>query len=90
MLTSLQGIYRNGKIELERPPRNIREETPVIITFISSGSVDLRSRGISRAQAKSLRAQLASFAEEWESPEMNAYDNKEIDEALRHTLSLQA
>lgn len=75
MLTSLRGIYRNGRIVLHRPPTNIREETPVIVTFIEPGAVDLRERGISKVQAKSIRAQLASFAEEWESPEMSVYDN---------------
>ena len=48
--------------------------TPVIVTFLSSDSVDLQERGIDRAQAVGLRAQLATFAEDWESPEMNVYD----------------
>ncbi|MCX5901540.1 MAG: hypothetical protein NTX06_12575 [Proteobacteria bacterium] len=75
MLTSVQGIYRKGKIELTRKPKNIRDETTVIVTFLDSGAVDLRKRGISKAQAKILRAQLATFAEDWDSPEMSAYDN---------------
>jgi hypothetical protein len=37
--------------------------------------MDLRERGISKAQAKTLRSQLSTFAEDWESPEMSAYDN---------------
>jgi hypothetical protein len=77
MLTSLRGVYRNGRIVFHRPPKNIREETPVIVTFIESSTVDLRERGVSKKQAKSIRAQLAPFAEEWESPEMSAYDNYE-------------
>ena len=39
------------------------------------GSIDLRKRGIDEAQAAEMRARLASFAEDWESPEMNVYDN---------------
>jgi hypothetical protein len=82
MLTSIQGIYRKGKVELIRKPKNISDETSVIVTFLDSGSVDLRKRGINKAQAKTLRAQLATFAEDWDSPEMNAYDN--YDDAKSH------
>jgi len=45
------------------------------VTFLDSGAVDLRKRGIGKAQAKTLRAQLATFTEDWDSPEMSAYDN---------------
>ena len=75
MLTSLHGVYRKGKIEIEKPPRNIQDETPVIVTFLTGGGVDLRERGVDKKQAKLLRAQLVSFAEDWESPEMSSYDN---------------
>jgi hypothetical protein len=75
MLTSVQGVYRKGKIELTQKPRNVSDETRVIVTFLDSGTMDLRKRGISKAQAKTLRAQLSTFAEDWESPEMSAYDN---------------
>ncbi len=75
MLTSVQGVYRKGKIELEQKPIDFRDETRVIVTFLDSGAIDLRKRGISKAQAKTLRAQLESFAEDWDSPEMSAYDD---------------
>jgi hypothetical protein len=83
MLTSVQGVYRKGKIELTQKPRNVSDETRVIVTFLDSGTMDLRKRGISKAQAKTLRAQLSTFAEDWESPEMSAYDN--YDTAKSHT-----
>lgn len=75
MLTSLHGVYRKGKIEIEKPPRNIQDETPVIVTFLTESSIDLRERGIDKKKAKLLRAQLAPFAQDWESPEMSDYDN---------------
>ena len=75
MLTSVQGVYRKGKIELTQKPKNVSDETRVIVTFLDSGTMDLRERGISNAQAKTLRSQLSTFAEDWESPEMSAYDN---------------
>ena len=75
MLTSVQGVYRKGKIELEQKPENVSDETRVIVTFLDSDAVELRKRGISKAQAKTLRAQLEPFAEDWDSPEMSDYDN---------------
>jgi DNA-binding NarL/FixJ family response regulator len=36
--------------------------------------VDLRSRGVSEAQADDLRARLRTFAEDWERPEASIYD----------------
>jgi len=75
MLTSVQGIYRKGKVQLTQKPENISDETIVIVTFLDSNSVDLRKRGINKAQAMKLRIQLATFVEDWDSPEMSAYDN---------------
>lgn len=75
MLVSIRGVYRDGKIELVEQPENIPDETVVIVTFLEHGMVDLRERGIDQAKAADLRAQLASFAEDWDSPEMSVYDN---------------
>jgi len=83
MLTSMQGVYRKGRIVLQNNPANIPDDTPVIVTFLESGTVDLRARGITKRQAQSLRAQLAAFSEEWESPEMSAYDD--YDTAIART-----
>jgi hypothetical protein len=77
MLTTLQGVYRKGKIVLNDNPSNIPDETPVIVTFLGGERIDLRARGISEEQASELRSQLATFAEEWDSPEMSIYDNYE-------------
>lgn len=75
MLTTIEGVYRDGKIEFSQIPHNVYDGAPVIVTFLSPDSVNLQERGIDRAQAAGLRAQLATFAEDWESPEMNVYDN---------------
>ena len=75
MLTSLHGVYRKGKIEIEKPPKGIQDETPVIVTFLTKNETDLRERGIDKKQAKLLRAQLATFSEDWDDPEMSNYDN---------------
>ncbi|WKZ46303.1 MAG: hypothetical protein QY306_10845 [Anaerolineales bacterium] len=77
MLTTLQGVYRKGKIVLSNDPANIPDETPVIVTFLGAEGIDLRARGMSEEEASELRTQLAAFAEEWDSPEMSIYDNYE-------------
>jgi len=48
----------------------------VIVTFAPSPTtvVDLAARGVSAEQAADLRSRLAAFAEDWQRPEMDAYD----------------
>ena len=75
MPRKVDGVYRNGKIELLEPLEGVAEETPVVVTFLDSGGIDLRTLGIDEAQAADMRARLASFAEEWDSPEMDIYDD---------------
>lgn len=75
MLTTVEGVYRDGKIELVEQPPNVHNETRVIVTFLESGQVDLASRGIDQAQAAELRARLSTFAEEWDSTDMDIDDN---------------
>ena len=69
MQATIEGIYRRGKV----------------ITFLPPGTIDLRARGIDEAQAAEMRARLASFAEDWESPEMDIYDNYDEEKAKLQT-----
>ena len=74
MLQTIEGIYRDGKVELLETPKGV-EEARVIVTFLPTrGVVDLRERGIDQEQAANLRARLQAFREDWERPEMEAYD----------------
>lgn len=75
MFKSVEGIYRKGKIELADIPTDVRDEIPVIVTFLESRAIDLRARGIDQGQAADLRAHLAAFAEDWDSPEMDVYND---------------
>jgi len=70
---SIEGIYKHGRIELLETPEDV-EEARVIVTFVPEGSVDLAQRGLDESEAANLRARLATFAEDWERPEMGAYD----------------
>ena len=74
MMKAIRGVYRNGKVELREKPEGF-EGAPVIVTFLSEAKdVDLEARGIDETQAADLRARLSSFAEDWNLPEMQAYD----------------
>ncbi|MDM9583396.1 hypothetical protein [Nostoc sp. GT001] len=75
MLNNIEGIYRNGRVELTEQPTDIDEGTRVIVTFVRSNEIDLASQGINKAQAEILRSHLATFADDWDSPEMSIYDN---------------
>ncbi|MCY7335118.1 MAG: hypothetical protein LH613_02720 [Chamaesiphon sp.] len=74
MLTTIESVYRDGRIELKSLPNNIAEEAKVIVTFIDA-DVDLTAHRIDRSQAETLRNNLATFADDWNSPEMSIYDN---------------
>ena len=75
MLKSVEGIYRQGKIELVEPPADVRYETRVSVTFLGSSHVDMQTRGIGPEQAGELRDRLKVFTEDWDSPEMDIYDD---------------
>ena len=74
MVKSVEGIYRNGKVELVEPLAEA-EGSRVIVTWIHPAEpVELRERGIGESQSAYLRRRLAPFAEDWDLPEMAAYD----------------
>lgn len=75
MLKSVEGVYRDGRIELGELPSDVRDQTRVIVTFLESSPLSLQARGINEAQAADLRAQLYTFGEDWDSPEMDIYDD---------------
>lgn len=83
MLTSVEGVYRNGRVELIENPNNVPEGTWVIVTFVRAGEINLEALGIDREQAKVLRASLSAFAEDWDSPEMSIYDDYDAAKANR-------
>jgi hypothetical protein len=70
---SIEGIYKHGRVELLETHEGV-DEARVIVTFVPEGSVDLAERGLNESDAANLRARLATFAEDWERPEMGAYD----------------
>lgn len=71
----IEGVYRNGKVELAGLPADVHDETPVIVTFLEAADINLRERGIDETQAAELRTRPETFAEEWDSEEMSLYDD---------------
>ncbi len=91
MLQAIEGIYRNGKIELLEEP-TAAEGMRVIVTFLDSPaepvvtsdlSVDLEDRGVGIEQPSDLRSRLQTFAEDWDSPEMDVYDELQLTPSAR-------
>ncbi|MGA2183258.1 MAG: hypothetical protein ABSH47_09530 [Bryobacteraceae bacterium] len=74
MMKSVEGIYRDGRVELLEPLEGA-DGARVIVTLVhSSEPVDLRERGLDESQAADLRHRLSRFAEDWDRPEMSVYD----------------
>ena len=64
MLTMVEGICRDGRIELENLPNNVAIEAKVMVIFADANDVDLAAHGISKSQAEALRNSLATFADD--------------------------
>jgi hypothetical protein len=74
MLKSVEGIFRNGKVELLEPAPSDGEGR-VLVTFLENGGpVKLSDRGIDQKQAADLRRRLGTIAQDWDRPEMDVYD----------------
>ncbi|MEN6332925.1 MAG: hypothetical protein ABFE01_01620, partial [Phycisphaerales bacterium] len=74
MPKSVEGVYRNGKVELTGLPADVHDDTPVIVTFLETADIDLRERGIDETQAAERRGRLETVAEEWDREERAVYD----------------
>jgi hypothetical protein len=74
MATMLEGVYRNGKIDLAQLPDEA-EGSRVLVTWVRGPeAVELANHGIGSEQAADLRHRLSAFAEDWDRPEMSVYD----------------
>lgn len=74
-MQTIEGVYRNGKIELVEQPADIQNNTRVLITFLSPRLVELADHSIDSGQAADLRTRLQTFAADWEQPDMDVYDD---------------
>ena len=52
MLTRVEGIYCNGRVELVESPNNVLEGTRVIVTFVPSNTIDLAYKELTKHKLK--------------------------------------
>ncbi len=74
MVQSVQGVFRDGRVELLEPSP-VSTETRVIVTFLPDRkAISLAEHGIMPEEAAQARVRLACFEEDWMRPEMDVYD----------------
>ena len=86
---SLESAIGSALLDIQKAgfdATNVHIKPKVVLGAV--GNIDLRERGIDEAQAAEMRARLACFAEDWESPEMNVYDNYDEEKAKLQKLNL--
>jgi hypothetical protein len=75
MLKSIEGVFRDGKVELLETAPQLKEAR-VVVTFLPErGAINLAEHKISLEQATDLRQRLIAFTEDWDRPEMDVYDD---------------
>jgi hypothetical protein len=72
MLTSVEGVYRDGKVELSEVPADLKEAR-VIVTFLPQVHPELAH--LTPQEVAELRWRLQSFEEDWNAPGMEAYND---------------
>lgn len=72
-MMTVEGIYKDGKIELLEKVSDI-EQAKVLITFLETCDIDLRTLEISENEAGELRAKFAAF-EDWNDPALDVYND---------------
>jgi hypothetical protein len=70
MLKCVEGVYRNGEVELLESPPNVTEAR-VIVAFLEQSP---SGPPLTREELAELRGKLAAWEEDWNAPGMEAYD----------------
>ena len=76
MIQTLEGVYRDGKIELAGEPQNIREAR-VLVTFLPLAEGPIGGPSFTPEEVAELRGKLEAWDEDWHAPGMEAYDDYE-------------
>jgi hypothetical protein len=77
MLKSVEGVFRDGKVELKEIPPDIAQAR-VLVTFLpAEGPIDLRAFGISEGRAAQMRWGWGAAVEDWDDPAMDVYNDYE-------------
>ena len=76
MIQTVEGIFRNGKVELLEEPANIHEAR-VIVTFLPAEIGPNGGSAFTPDEVAEVRGKLAAWEEDWHAPGMEAYDDYE-------------
>ncbi len=68
-------VDAEGRLHLDAPVSALGAGPVRVLLLFEGEAHDLRARGINADVAAELRARLAPFAEDWNSPEMAIYDD---------------
>jgi hypothetical protein len=73
MLKTVEGIYRNGKVELLETPPDV-SNARVIVTFLPASQGRSKPPEFTAEELADLRGKFAAWQEDWHAPGMEAYD----------------
>ena len=73
MLTTVEGIYQDGKVELLEIPRDVNKAR-VIVTFLPPNQGRSQPPRFTAEELADLRGKFAAWEEDWNAPGMEAYD----------------
>ena len=76
MIQTVEGIFRNGKIELLEEPANV-VESPVFVTFLPSALGSEGGPSFTVDEVADLHGKPAAWEGDWNAPGMEAYDDYE-------------
>jgi len=73
MLKSVEGIYRDGKVELLEKPEDLKDAR-VIVTFLPAPKEQRATPPLTDSEIAELRWRFTAWEEDWNAPGMEAYD----------------
>ena len=76
MIQTVEGVFRDGKVQLLEEPANIREAR-VIVTLLPEANEPPSETSFTPEEVAELRGKLAAWEEDWNTPGMEQYDDYE-------------
>jgi hypothetical protein len=73
MIQTVEGVFRNGRVELLEEPENICDSR-VLVTFLPDAIGPAGGPLFSREEVADLRGKLAAWEGDWNAPGMEEYD----------------
>ena len=74
MLHSVEGVFRDGKVELLETPPDLKEAR-VIVTFLPPAAGRVAPPNLTPEELAEARWKLAAWEDDWNAPGMEAYND---------------